>query len=43
MHSNNPQGDREELVSYMRGKCGDKFSANKSQFKGYEVNLFSGP
>ena len=43
MHSNNPRREREELVSYMRGKCRDNFCANKCGFKGSNVNLFSGP
>ena len=43
MCSNNPQREREELVSYMRGKYRDNFCANKSGFKGSKVNLFSGP
>ena len=33
MCSNDLQVGQEELVSYMRGKCRDKFSANKSGFK----------
>ena len=33
MRSNDPRVGEEELVSYMRGKCRDKSSANKSGFK----------
>ena len=43
MCSNDLQVRREELVSYMRENCRDKFSANKSGFKVFYVNLFSGP